>query len=143
MSEVHTASRRPWSKRRATRSGGNTPSRVETVVGTLNVRGEIPAMPSAAIRASTVFTLTAGPRLVQCGGDPRRTIGAFRVPLVGEDLRVEVIPTGAARRHLLPVVVVFPPVAAGAGHLQQPASRLYSGLLKTRSRSTSPAHASR
>jgi len=45
MSDAHTASSRPWSNCRFTRSGGIIADRLGMVVQTLNDRGLIPAMP--------------------------------------------------------------------------------------------------
>src|SRR3954464_3988993 len=62
MSVSHTASSRPWSKRRWTRSGGNDAAGSVTVVRTLKVRGLMPAIPISAMIAATVFSFTVSPR---------------------------------------------------------------------------------
>ena len=57
----HTASRRPWSNRRSTRSGGNDAVGSTIVVLTLNVRGLMPSIPIAAMIPVTVLALTTSP----------------------------------------------------------------------------------
>src|SRR6266702_5610391 len=73
MSVNQTASSRPWSNRRRTRSGGNEAVGSVTVVRTLNVRGLMPSIPIPAMIAATVFSFTVSPRSrssVVTRGDP-------------------------------------------------------------------------
>jgi hypothetical protein len=61
MSEIQTASRRPWSKCWLTRPGGNSASGSAIVVTTWNDRGQIPAIPISAMAFTTVLKFTATP----------------------------------------------------------------------------------
>jgi len=61
MSVSQTASGRPRSKWRSTRSGGNDAVGSTTVVLTVNVRGLMPSIPIEAMIVATVFAVTTSP----------------------------------------------------------------------------------